>query len=112
MTDFRNEISIIIHLGMYAQDMPAYLGRSVDVAAYKGELLFGINAEPERTESRFISRDRFLQEWREPRTTYVLMRSFYYDKWFRLQGVDHEVIGQEGDLYLVVNRSPNSVSKR
>lgn len=102
----------IIHLGMYAQDMPAYLGRSVDVAAYKGELLFGINAEPERTESRFISRDRFLQEWREPRTTYVLMRSFYYDKWFRLQGVDHEVIGQEGDLYLVVNRSPNSVSKR
>ncbi|HEY1122509.1 MAG TPA: phospholipid carrier-dependent glycosyltransferase [Haloferula sp.] len=102
----------IIHLGMYAQDMPAYLGRPVDVAAYKGELLFGINAEPDRAESRFISRDRFLQEWQEPRTTYVLMRSFYYDKWFRLQGVGHQVIGQEGDLYLVVNRNPNSVSKR
>ncbi|MEK7954063.1 phospholipid carrier-dependent glycosyltransferase [Luteolibacter soli] len=102
----------VIHLGMYAQDMPAYLGRQVDVAAYKGELQFGIDAEPERTDARFISRARFIEEWREPHTTYALMRTFYYDKWFRLQGVDHEVIGHEGDLYLLVNRNPNSVSQR
>lgn len=102
----------IVHLGLYAQDMPAYLGRLVDVAAYKGELLFGIDSEPEGTASRFVSRDRFIKEWREPRTTYALMRTFYYDLWFSRQGVDHEIIGRSGDYYLIVNRNPTSVSKR
>jgi 4-amino-4-deoxy-L-arabinose transferase-like glycosyltransferase len=102
----------IVHLGLYAQDMPAYLGRFVDVAAYKGELQFGIESEPERTDSRFISRDRFIQKWREPRTTYALMRTFYYDTWFSRQNVDHEIIGRSGDYYLLVNRNPTSVSQR
>lgn len=98
----------VVHVGLYMQDMPVYLARQVDVACYKGELFFGIEAEPDKTADRFVSRDRLTGEWREARTTYAVMRSWYYDKWFRPLGLDHEVIGRSGDLYLLVNRPPSS----
>lgn len=98
----------IVHVGLYAQDMPVYLSREVSVASYKGELLFGIEAEPEKTSDRFISRERFVEQWKEPTTTYAVMRSWYYDKWFRHLDVATEVIGRTGDLYLLVNKRPSS----
>lgn len=98
----------VIHVGLYAQDMPVYLSRQVDVACYKGELLFGVEAEPDKMADRFISRDRFLKEWQAHRETYAVMRTWYYDKWFSLLGVDHEIIGRTGDLYLLANRPASS----
>ncbi|WP_265594622.1 glycosyltransferase family 39 protein [Haloferula sp. BvORR071] len=98
----------VVHVALYAQDMPVYLNRQIDVAGYKGELEFGIDAEPEKTADRFISRARFIEEWKDARTTYAVMRNWYYDKWFSQLGLNNEVIGKSGDLYLVVNRSPSS----
>lgn len=98
----------IVHVGLYAQDMPVYLSREVSVAAYKGELLFGIEAEPGKTANRFIPRDRFVEQWKQPATTYAVMRSWYYDKWFRHLGLPTEIIGRSGDLYLLVNKRPSS----
>ncbi len=94
----------VFHVGLYAQDMPAYLARQVDVAGYEGELEFGIESEPDKTAGRFIPRDRFVAEWQGPQTTYAVMRTWYYDKWFSQLGIAHEVVGRSGDLCLLVNR--------
>ncbi len=98
----------VVHVGLYAQDMPVYLDRQVDVACYKGELEFGIDAEPDKTADRFFSREHFVAQWQEKQTTYAVMRTWYYEKWFKPLGLGHEVLGRSGEFCLLVNRSPSS----
>ncbi|HEU5078882.1 MAG TPA: phospholipid carrier-dependent glycosyltransferase [Opitutaceae bacterium] len=50
----------------YFQDIPVYLGRTIDVVGYKGELAFGIAAEPALTAMRFIDDAEFLRRWNGP----------------------------------------------
>jgi 4-amino-4-deoxy-L-arabinose transferase-like glycosyltransferase len=49
----------------YYQDLPVYLGRTVDVVDYRGELDFGIKAEPARTAQRFIGVEQFVSDWNQ-----------------------------------------------
>ena len=98
----------ICHVGLYAQDMPVYLDREVSIASYKGELLFGIEAEPAKAASRIFSKDDFVGQWRESGTTYALIRQWYYDKWFKPLNLSNQIIGKCGDVLLLVNRSPVS----
>lgn len=97
----------IYHVGLYAQDMPVYLKRQVKVVGYKGELLFGVNAEPEATADRFILKDGFVEQWARPGTRYAVIRRWYYDHWFQHVDVPKEIIGQSNELVLLVNRAPS-----
>lgn len=97
----------IYHVGLYAQDMPVYLDRQVKVVGYKGELLFGIDAEPEAAAGRFMLKEGFIDQWAQPGTRYAVIRRWYYDHWFQHVDVPKEIIGQSNDLLLLVNRAPS-----
>lgn len=98
----------IYHIRTYAQDMPAYLGRFVDVVDYEGELQFGIQAEPSLTASRFIRSPAFLDEWTQPGTAYAVIRKSDYDIWFRNSSRPNEILGESGTFLLIVNQPSKS----
>jgi len=90
----------------YAQDLPVYLGRTVSVVNYAGELLYGIEAEPEKTASRFMKYPAFFERWREPGTAYALVRTAGYKKLFSGADLPFTVIAETPRYVLVVNRQP------
>jgi len=86
----------------YPQDMPVYLNRLVSVVDYQGELEFGIDAEPWATNSRFLTREGFLEQWAQPGNAFASLRRDAYDSWFKAAaGPDHEVIADTDNLVLV-----------
>lgn len=95
----------IYTVGIYPQDLPVYLNRLVSVVEYQGELQFGIDAEPSVSAGRYLDREAFFKQWAEPGTSYALMRTWYYDKWFAGTAGPHEIIGKSDKLILVV-KSP------
>lgn len=56
----------------YFQDIPVYLGRTIDVVSYKGELAFGIAAEPATTGPHFIDDQEFLRRWEGPTRCFAI----------------------------------------
>ncbi len=98
----------IYHVGLYAQDMPVFLERQIHVVGYKGELLFGIDAEPEKTAGRFMKKEGFVEQWTQPGVRYAVIRKWYYDHWFQQVDAPKEIIGESNDLLLLVNRDPSS----
>lgn len=58
----------------YFQDFPVYLGQTVSVVDYDGELSFGMRAEPDKATQRFFNRQEFLSKWSGPTRQYVLLR--------------------------------------
>ncbi len=95
-------------VGIYPQDLPVYLNRMVSVVEYRGELQFGIDAEPEVSSGRYLNREAFFRQWAEPGTTYALMRTWYYDKWFAGAAGPHGIIGKNDKFILVVKSSSQS----
>lgn len=91
----------------YAQDLPVYTARTVSVVNYAGELQYGIEAEPEKTASRFIKTAAFLVRWREPGVAYAVVRTAGYKQLFAAAGLPFTVIAETPRYVLVVNRSPN-----
>ncbi len=91
-------------IDQYPQDMPVYLERVVSVVNYTGELEFGINAEPCDTQSRFLTRQGFLEQWAQPGTAYACLRRGAYNKWFKAAAGPHEVITHTDRLVLVAKR--------
>jgi hypothetical protein len=75
------------------------------VVDYRGELAFGIDAEPEITSKRFLDRDGFVSQWAEPGTAYAVVRKSYYDKWFPVSSLPYDVIAQTNRFVLVVKRN-------
>ena len=90
----------------YAQDLPVYLGRTVSVVNYIGELRYGIDAEPEKTVSRFMKQDAFFMRWREPAVAYAVVRTAGYKKFFAEAAAPFTVIAETPRYVLVVNRQP------
>jgi 4-amino-4-deoxy-L-arabinose transferase-like glycosyltransferase len=95
----------VYSVGFYCQDLPPYLERLVSVVDYRGELAFGIDAEPEITSKRFLDRDGFVSQWAEPGTAYAVVRKSYYDKWFPVSSLPYDVIAQTNRFVLVVKRN-------
>ncbi len=90
----------------YAQDLPVYLGRTVSVVNYAGELTYGIGAEPEKTASRFMDYGAFFMRWRQPAVAYAVVRSAGYKKFFADAVAPFTVIAETPRYVLVVNRQP------
>ena len=92
-------------VGDYAQDFPAYLGREVSVVNARGELAYGIDAEPARTRDRFIDTPAFLVHWRSDRVVYALMRRGLADTLLTpLADIPCTVVAESPRYILFVNR--------
>ena len=91
----------VYSVSLYAQDLPVYLNRTISVADYRGELSFGIDAEPELTADRFLNTEDFLKQWNEPGNAYAVVRQTSYDDWFAAAAGPNEVLASTRRLSLV-----------
>ena len=98
----------IYHVGLYEQDMPVYLQRFVSVVGYKGELLFGIESEPEVSAERFIEKNEFLKQWSNPGVSYAVIPKWYYERWFAPLPLPKQIIGESEGRLLIVNHAAES----
>ncbi|MEI8037709.1 MAG: phospholipid carrier-dependent glycosyltransferase [Verrucomicrobiota bacterium] len=90
-------------LGYYAQDLPVYLNRLVSLVDNRGELDFGIAAEPALTATRFVVGAEFPSHWARPGTAYAVVRKNSYAAWFASHHLPHRVLADTGHFVLVVN---------
>jgi 4-amino-4-deoxy-L-arabinose transferase-like glycosyltransferase len=75
----------------YPQSLPFYLGRTLTVVAYKGELEFGIGQEP----AKWIpDLDSFASQWRSEPKALAVMPPETYDQ-LQKQGLPMTVIGSD-----------------
>jgi hypothetical protein len=75
----------------YPQSLPFYLGRTLTVVAYKGELEFGIGQDP----AKWIpDLDAFASQWRSETQAVAVMPPQTYDDLQR-QGLPMTVIGRD-----------------
>ena len=98
----------VYSVGFYAQDLPAYLGRLVSVVDYRGELEFGIDAEPGLTAARFLAREQLPAQWAQAGAAYAVISKDTYTEWFARSGIAHEVIAETPRLVLAAKpRDPS-----
>src|SRR6185312_10143018 len=75
----------------YPQSLPFYLGRTLTVAAYKGELEFGIGQEP----AKWIpDLEAFASQWRSETQAVAVMPPQTYDD-LQKQGLPMTIIGRD-----------------
>jgi 4-amino-4-deoxy-L-arabinose transferase-like glycosyltransferase len=91
-------------LGAYPQDLPVYLGRTVSVVNYVGELEFGIRAEPHRTASRFIDGAAFRARWGAPGAAYAVLQRRALEEWFPDPAARPGVLAASARFVLVSNQ--------
>ena len=89
----------------YSQDLPVYLDRLVNVVDYRGELSFGIDAEPEVSRERFISTEEFTVRWKQPATAYAVAPKNMLTRW-QSQQLPFTVVAEATRFVLVVNHPP------
>ena len=99
----------IYNVRFYAQDMPFYLNldlkKLVNVVLYRGELQFGVEAEPEASATRFIDVPTFYKQWTQPGTAYAVMHKWDYELCFSKEQLPHTVLGATNRYCLVVNQA-------
>ena len=83
----------IYSLDDYPQSLPFYLGRTMIVAAYKGELEFGIGQEPQKW---IPDLDTFAAQWRQGGDALAVMPPDTYTK-LAARGLPMTVIAQEAE---------------
>ncbi len=93
-------------IGFYGQDLPVYLGRTVDVVDYRGELSYGIDTEPELTSDRFFPRNELPAHWEKPGNIYALVRNSAFEKWFLAENLPHEIMARSNRFTLVKRIQP------
>jgi len=94
-------------VGFYGQDFPVYLDRLISVVESKGELSFGINAEPEMSSKRFMNRDAFAVEWQEPGNAYALVRESAFRKWLGDFNLSYEIMDKSERFVLIRRIDPS-----
>ncbi len=67
---------------MYDQTLPFYLGRTLTLVEFRGELAFGLDAEPERGLATVA---RFVERWRQDGQAYAVMPDTTYAELAREQ---------------------------
>lgn len=99
----------VYSVGYYPQDLPVYLNRLISVVGYRGELGYGIDAEPDITSSRFLTPQAFPEEWARPGDAYAVVRKKEYDKWVSSSGIPLAVLGQS-DRFVLIAKFPTPPS--
>lgn len=99
----------VYSVGDYYQDLPVYLNRFISVVDYRGELSFGIDAEPELSSKRFLPKEKLPEEWAKPGRAYAVIRESDYKKWFSGMKIPHKVVAQGNRMVLVVKSDQPSL---
>ncbi len=95
-------------VGIYNQDLPLYLNRLVSVVGYRGELSYGIDAEPHVTSARFLTPAAFPVEWAKPGAAYAVVRKKEYDKWVASSGIPLTVLARSDRFVLIAKSSASN----
>jgi 4-amino-4-deoxy-L-arabinose transferase-like glycosyltransferase len=90
-------------VGFYGQDLPVYLNRLVSVVESRGELTFGIESEPDVSSPRFLDRNAFAAQWKEPGDAYALVRRSFFEKWLGQLDLNYEVM-KESPRFILIKR--------
>jgi 4-amino-4-deoxy-L-arabinose transferase-like glycosyltransferase len=85
----------IYSVGYYEQTLPFYLRRTIDVVDYRGELAFGLSAEPWRA----ISLEEFERRWRTEPDAFAVVERARLDR--LAASVSLEVIARDPRYVLV-----------
>jgi 4-amino-4-deoxy-L-arabinose transferase-like glycosyltransferase len=86
----------------YPQDLPVYLGRTITVAGYQGELEVGLHGED--TSAWIIDEPTFWRRWAEPRRMYAVIEAARYAKLVE-EGRAMALLARSGGHVLVANRA-------
>ena len=92
-------------VGIYCQDLPVYLNRLVSVVDYRGELGYGIDAEPDLTSRRFLTPKAFPEEWAKPGAAYAVVRKKAYERWVSNSGIPFSILAQS-DRFVLIAKNP------
>lgn len=87
----------------YFQDLPVYLGRTVDVVGYQGELAYGIEAEPDFSARHFIDEPEFLRRWQLPQRCFAVAKQNDTVALFARADFPHFVLAQARGKVLFSN---------
>jgi hypothetical protein len=87
----------------YFQDLPVYLGRTVDVVGYQGELEYGIKAEPDSTAGHFIDETEFVRRWQLPQRCFAVAKQHDALALFARSDFPHFVLAQAQGKVLFSN---------
>ncbi len=91
----------VYSVGEYFQDIAPYAAREISVVDYLGELEFGVNAEPEKTASRFIGKAEFDRRWAAGPRAYAIVQKRNAARYFA--ELPHTVLGETSRYLLLVN---------
>lgn len=94
----------VYSVGFYSQDLPVYLNRLISVVDYEGELEFGIHSEPDVSGPRFLSKESFAEQWKQPGQAYALVRLSAFKKWLIPMGLEYEIM-DKSDRFVLIKRS-------
>jgi 4-amino-4-deoxy-L-arabinose transferase-like glycosyltransferase len=88
----------VYDVNRYDQSLPYYLGRTINLVGYTGELEFGINQEPEK----WLNEADFLPLWLNSDQAISIINQATYDQWNQ-QKIPMQVI-YENSRYIAVGR--------
>ena len=88
----------LFSIGQYRETLSPYLGRTMTVVGFQGELEFGMNEEPSRT----LTTDAFLAHWNASKNAVAFISPNIVEEW-RSRGLQGKVIGGDNQT-LVVSR--------
>ncbi len=92
------DIVAIYDIHRYDQSLPYYLGRTINLVGYTGELEFGINQEPQK----WINNPDFLPLWFNSKQAISILSQEDYDLWRQLKIPMHIIY--ENSRYIAVAR--------
>lgn len=88
----------LFSIGQYRETLSPYLGRTMTVVGFQGELEFGLSEEPSRT----LTPEAFLAHWNESNNAVAFISPSIVEEW-RSRGLQGRVIGGDNQT-LVVSR--------
>jgi hypothetical protein len=86
----------LFSVGQYRETISPYLGRTMTLVDFEGELAFGLREEP----SKALTPEAFLAHWNASTNAVVFMNPSLYDTW-RKRGLQGKVIGADGTTLAV-----------
>ncbi len=90
----------IYSVGTYDQSLTFYLGRSVTLVGYRGELDYGLRHAPA---DHFVDVAQFLSRWSVPSRMFAVMEKAMFDELQR-RGVPMRLVAQSGGRVLVARQ--------
>jgi|CXWL01.1.fsa_nt_gi 4-amino-4-deoxy-L-arabinose transferase-like glycosyltransferase len=96
----------IFSVGDYLQDVPVYLGRTIGVVGFEGELDFGIHAEPERAAGRFLTVDELVVRWQTPGRRFAFGYNRKVASLLARPDFPHVIVGRHRGQILFSNQIP------